>query len=363
MGSKGGIILAAGGTGGHLFPAQALARKILEERPGVELLFAGTGLSTSRYFDREEFNYCDLPSASPFVGGFWRRMKALPALVRGVLQAVGLLRREKPDLVVGFGSFHAFPVLAAAWLLKLPIILFEPNIFPGRVNRLFAPAARLCAVQFAETSPHLGRAVQLVAAPTSCSVCSDRAAARQFFGLQPDRFTLLIFGGSQGAASLNQLMKELAALRPELLNAMQLIHLAGQPAAAEEMVAAYAGLPLVSVRSFEQRMDLAYAAADLALCRAGAATVAELVAFEVPSLLVPYPHGSDRHQHANAAALERQGCAKVELEETLTVEKLALCLKELQEGGLQRMRTALAILKQEQRHATLWDLVREVWER
>ncbi len=133
------ILFAAGGTGGHLFPAQALAEQLMGD--SVELLFAGARLSQNAYFDKTKFPYHDIASTTPFRGGVLKALKSTGILIKGIRESLRLLSQEKPDLVVGFGSFHAFPVLCAAVLKKIPLVLFESNAIPGKVIRLFSKRA------------------------------------------------------------------------------------------------------------------------------------------------------------------------------------------------------------------------------
>src|SRR5271170_6437047 len=132
------ILIAAGGTGGHLFPAQALAEQLSQENVGVELMFAGAKLSENAYFDKTKFRFCDIASMTPFQGSPFKMLKSAGVLIKGIGQSLRLLSQEKPTLVVGFGSFHAFPVICAAAMKKIPLVLFESNAIPGKVVRLFS---------------------------------------------------------------------------------------------------------------------------------------------------------------------------------------------------------------------------------
>jgi hypothetical protein len=147
------VIFAAGGTGGHLFPAQGLAEQLRAKK--VELLFAGAKLSENAYFDKTQFPFCDIASMTPFRKNIFQALKSLWHLFMGISQSLSLLSEKKPDLIIGFGSFHSFPILCAAVIKKVPLVLFESNSIPGKVIRLFAKRAIVTATYFEETKRHL----------------------------------------------------------------------------------------------------------------------------------------------------------------------------------------------------------------
>ena len=153
------LLIAAGGTGGHLYPAQALASELLQKSSDLALLFAGAGLSTNRYFHKEHFAFEDVASGTPFRGNIF---KAVFRIFRGVKRSLRLIDAFKPTLVVGFGSYHSFPLLVAAVLKRIPIVLFESNAAPGKVNRLFSRWAAITAVHFEHASEKLsGKALEV----------------------------------------------------------------------------------------------------------------------------------------------------------------------------------------------------------
>ena len=126
------VIFAAGGTGGHLFPAQALARQLLKKKANVELLFAGAKLTDNVHFDKGKFSHRDITSGTPFRRNVFKAMKSVGALLKGIWESLALLKEQKPDLIIGFGSFHTFPLLCAAVIKKVPLILFESNSIPWK---------------------------------------------------------------------------------------------------------------------------------------------------------------------------------------------------------------------------------------
>ena len=310
------ILIAAGGTAGHLYPAQQLA-SLLES--DCKILFAGHRLQESPYFQKEKFRFFEVVSA-PFGRSFFG------PLLRGLFQAIRLFRREKPDVVVGFGSYHTVPLLLGAVLFRKKIILYEPNLTLGKVNQLFAPFAKRIAVQFLSGSKKF---TPVPLFPWIRSAPLGKSAAREAYGLDPSRKTILIFGGSQGAKFLNEVM-------PKVSHKAQVIHLTGREGEATAEHYAKAGIHAV-VKPFESNMAQAYAAADLAICRSGAGTIAELIRYGVPSLLIPYPYAYG-HQELNARYIETRGGGHLLLQSQATPEVIGELIAKL---DLDAMRVAL----------------------
>lgn len=301
MGQRKKVVIAAGGTGGHLFPAQAVAEALMEQ--DVDLCFAAAGLRESRYFDRDRFPFVEIESATLF-GKKRSLWKAPFVLLKGVWKALFFLAKERPDMVIGFGSFHAFSVLASAFFKRIPIVLFEPNVISGKVNRLFRPCAKMTALQFKQSSDSLQKAIAEVRYPFYSkrhAGSATREEALSYFSLSAAKRTLLVFGGSQGAKSINQLLQKSIPLLQERAQEWQLLHFTGSEESAAALQQEYrkAGLQ-ATVKSFEQRIDLAWRAADCAICRSGASTLAEQIFYGVPALLIPFPYATDDHQTKNA---------------------------------------------------------------
>ena len=277
------ILIAAGGSGGHLFPAQQLADLL----PEAELHFAGHGLSKSSFFQRDRFAFTDIESApleKPFA--------FLRTLGSGVRESLQLLLRLNPDVVVGFGSYHTVPVLCAALLLRKPIVLYEANASLGKVNRLFSPFARAVA------SPFPGKGVTRI--PFFPWIQKETSTSLEGYGLESP--VCLVFGGSQGAAFLNENFWRVAQLA-----GVHVLHFTGKEEQVAPVAERYAQVGVKAVvKAFEPQMARAYAAADCAVCRAGAASVSELVRYRVPALLIPYPYAGN-HQQKNAEWFAQMG--------------------------------------------------------
>lgn len=291
------IILSAGGTGGHLFPAQSLAEHLSE----YEIRFVAGHLSTSAYFDRESYRFYDIDTATFTFTNLPQLFKGSWKIVKGIHQAIQILNEFKPEVVVGFGSFFTLPILIGAVIKKIPIVLHEQNAIPGKVNRLFAPLAHTVAITFPSSPLFFGKRGRKKIKESLFPIRKQKSVsleeAKNYFGLQQHSLpTLLIFGGSKGAARLNQLfLQSLSELPP-----LQILHFTGNQESAEAVKKIYSQRKFhACVKAFEPRMDLAMQAADCAIARAGAATICELIEFKLPALLAPYPFATDNHQEKN----------------------------------------------------------------
>ena len=357
---NGKILIAAGGTGGHMFPAQALAEQLQRTRPHLELHFAGAGLSTNRYFHKEKFSHRDIPSATP--RSLKTLFKALITLFQGIRQSLKLVKEVRPDLIVGFGSFHAFPVLAAGVLARIPIVLFESNAIPGKVNRIFSRFALFNAVQFWDASHRLKGETIEVSLPIFAHLTQKeptREEAHRYYQLDPALFTILVFGGSQGALALNHSVCQAMAHLKSANRQFQILHFAGAKDDLGLIQQNYqkASIPAV-VKAFETHMAFAWKAADFVICRSGAATIAEQVHYEVPALFIPFPSAADNHQQKNAETMEKLGAATCLPEKMLTSQRLYEELQYIfEQGRLEKMRISLSQFKQKQKKSDLINIL------
>jgi UDP-N-acetylglucosamine--N-acetylmuramyl-(pentapeptide) pyrophosphoryl-undecaprenol N-acetylglucosamine transferase len=323
------ILIAAGGTGGHLFPAQQLCSE-LQRNGGAEFLFAGYKLEASSFFDTENISYQEIPSAP-----LKKLLPFLKASSKGFWQSVRLIRSFQPDVVVGFGSYHSFPVLLAAAILRKKIVLFEANCILGKVNRLFLPLATKIAFQFPQQKKKTRKGVFVPLLPwvqqkeIKCYACSE---AKRAYGLDPELLTILVFGGSQGAQFLNREFPKALQILQARGHVFQVIHLTGKEG--ENPEGLYKKYDVAaSIKPFETNMALAYSAADVVVCRSGASTMAELIRLQKRALLIPYPYAADDHQRINAQVLrDKVGTMRMLLQPEASpkkmadeVEKLFLC--------------------------------------
>jgi len=299
------ILFAGGVTGGHIAPGVALAEKIAADAPGSEVLFASVANETeTRMIARSGFRLVKVAG---------RTSGAAAAAVRlplAWLKSLRLLASFKPDVVVGLGGGASIGTSLAAITLRKPLVLLEGNVVPGRATRRLAAWASgiYCQSRVAADALGAGQAA-FTGGPIRKRITDAQAlpkgdVRREVFGLDPDRLTLLIMGGSQGAGPINRIMMDAA---PNVnAEQIQIIHVAGEhdsPAVANAYRAAGVS---AHVLGFFEQMHLAYAAADVAVSRAGAASIAELAAVGLPAILVPLPHAKDDHQRANARLAVRQ---------------------------------------------------------
>ncbi len=349
------VLIAAGGTAGHVFPGLALARSLKELQPGATVRFAGTSRGIEGRAVPEAGFPLDLLPILPLSRRLALETVLSPfAAVAGTAAALRLLRRHRIEAVAGMGGYVTLPVAVAARLAGVPVVLHEQNAIPGVANRLAARFARKVALGVAAAADAFPRGSTItVGNPVRPELARlDRNRLRELgqkeLGLDPDRATLFVFGGSQGARRLNQAL--IAATphwpRPERV---QILHACGRRDEAEVREAWRAAAPearglKVRIEPFIDRMDLAYAACDLALTRAGAMTMAELTATGVPALMVPLPHATADHQAGNARAVAAAGGAVVVRNDDLTGERLAAAATPLLEDPerLAKMSAAMA---------------------
>ena len=322
------MVIAAGGTGGHLYPGIAVARRFAARCLGTEVLFVGhRGGLEERLLPREGFKVSTVTVQALQGRSRLAQVQALGVLGLGTLQAMRLLWRVRPHLVVGAGGYVMGPVVLAATLLRVPRVILEQNVVPGLTVRALARCAQRVFTSFPDSAAYLpGRLVEYTGTPVREEICQVGATEpRQADG----RLHLLVFGGSQGAHRLNQAMLQVAPLLAAHQPRLCLVHQTGEADCAEVTQAyAQAGLQ-AEVHPFLHDMADRYRWADLVLCRAGASTLAELTACGKPAILVPYPYAADDHQRHNAMALQRQGAAQVILDADLTGARLYEVLEPL----------------------------------
>ena len=324
------VAFAGGTTGGHIAPGIGLAERIVRDVPGSNVVFASIANEVEeRMIDGAGFRLAKVARRKT---GRAAKLIALPA---AWLRARRLFASFKPDVVVGLGGGESAPGALAAITMRKPLVLLEQNVIPGRTNRRLAWWAAGVCCQWDGAARALGHRARFTGSPVRSEITRARelnkAKARAFFGLAPDRPTLLVMGGSQGAHAINLAVMQAAG---RLAGAgIQVIHTAGRddsPAARRAYKAA--GLT-AHVSSFLDAMDLAYAAANVALSRAGATSIAELAAAGLPAILVPYPYATDDHQQANAREAAKQGWARTVDQAELDADRAAALVEAMLADG------------------------------
>lgn len=354
------VLLAAGGTGGHVFPAEALAQTLIER--GWRL-----GLVTDRRGHAYGGTLGSLETFRIAAGGIAGRgmlskVRAVAELGLGVIQARAILKRERPAAVVGFGGYASVPTMVAATLLGIPTAIHEQNAVLGRANRLLAGRVNRIATSYGAVE-HLDPAWQAKVAQTGMPVRAAIAALRDtpYPALaegQPIR--LLVLGGSQGARVLSEVIPAALAALPEGLRARLSVAQQCRPEDLDMVRAAYARTGIdATLDSFFADVPERMSAAHLVIARSGASTVAELTALGRPAILVPYPHAIDDHQTANARAVDEAGGAWLMPQPAFTSDALAGRLESLftQPGTLARAAGCARAASRPDAAALLADLV------
>jgi UDP-N-acetylglucosamine--N-acetylmuramyl-(pentapeptide) pyrophosphoryl-undecaprenol N-acetylglucosamine transferase len=325
-------VIAGGGTGGHLFPALAVGEVLLDRGHEVIIFISEKDVDALATKDRPEFRFEKLPSIgmpkifSPAIVGFLKRFNDSLAPCRR------LYRKFQPHAVLGMGGFTSTAPILAGRMRKIPTFVHESNAIPGKANRLNARMTDSVLLGFEACARYFPRSqFQVTGTPIRKSLTRrvPREEALAAFGLSPERKTLLVMGGSQGAHGINEAAIKALPLLKDL--PIQVIHLTGPD---DEQIAAanYRREEIPAhVAAFCHQMELAYSAADLALSRSGAASLSELSYFGIPSLLIPYPHAAENHQVLNAAIFAREGAAIVVEQGQVSMEIFA---REI--GGLLR---------------------------
>jgi UDP-N-acetylglucosamine--N-acetylmuramyl-(pentapeptide) pyrophosphoryl-undecaprenol N-acetylglucosamine transferase len=325
----GPVVIAAGGTGGHIFPAQSLAQELARRGRKVVLMTDDRGHNYAQTFPQAEI--VTVPSATFAGRGLVGKGLAVARLGRGAIAAYFALGRLKPSVVVGFGGYPALPTMFAAARRGLPSIIHEQNAVLGRVNRWLSPKVTKIAAAFQKLT-HLDPVLQPLVTVTGNPVRpAVIAVARPFAKPAADGpFNLLVFGGSQGARVFSTLVPEAISKLPESLRKRINLTQQCRPEDLEAAKARYAAMGLQpTLAPFFSDMGERLAAAHLVICRAGASTVTELCAVGRPSILIPYPFAMDDHQTVNAGQLAAEAAAWSFKEAGLTADQLAAKVTEL----------------------------------
>ncbi|MBW3562431.1 MAG: undecaprenyldiphospho-muramoylpentapeptide beta-N-acetylglucosaminyltransferase [Actinobacteria bacterium] len=348
------VLFAAGGTAGHVFPAVAVARAVQRVDPGIEPVFVGTSdrlegrLVPASGFDLYHIDAVPVPRRVTL--GLFKVPMAIRSAVR---RCEAIIAETAAVGAVTFGGYVSFPLARAAHREHLPLVIHEQNSVPGLANRVAARWADRVAVTFPGSADRFPRPekVAVTGNPVREEIldldpATARPAALEHFRLKEDRRTLLVFGGSQGARALNQAIVGTYG-RWSAPDRLQVLHAAGrslhgEAAAGWENARAAGDGPLVRCVDFIDDMSLAYAAADVVMCRAGATSFAELTAIGRASVLVPLPHATADHQLHNARALERAGGARVITHDDLSPRELVRTIEPLLEDDDVRSTVAAA---------------------
>lgn len=315
------VLIAAGGTGGHIYPGIAVAKEVMRRYPDAEVRFVGTarGLET-RLVPQAGFGLTLIESAGLKNVGIGARLRGLWLLPKSFLAARRLIREFKPDVVVGAGGYVSGPVLLMAALMKVPTLVMESNALPGFTNRMLARFVDKATVTFEAALPYF----------RGKGIVTGNPVRREFFEI-PQRqhdaanIEVLIFGGSQGARAINEAMVAALPALEVQRGVLRITHQTGE-SDFEKVRQGYLSAgwgEQADVRRYIDDMVASFAQTDFVICRAGATTSAELVAAGRAAIMVPFPLAADDHQRKNAEALQAAGAARMILQQDLTGERLA----------------------------------------
>ncbi len=320
------IIIACGASGGHIFPGVALAQELLKSRKDKVLIVCSDKPIDTEILQKSGCDFMTMPQ-NPFTRTYdpLILLRFFIKLARGIFLSLRLLTRRRPDCVVGFGGFVSGPVIFAAWCLRIPRIIHEQNLVAGLANRIGALFADRVAVSFEETKKFFNNKakVMTIGNPVRGSFINlDKARSRERFGLEKERFTIFVMGGSQGASAINNaIVDAMGGIEHMQKHRMQIIHVTGQ----NDYEAVKKRYQKDNIKSkvfpFIEEVDRAYTAADIVISRAGATTIAELTYFGRPSILIPYL-AENVHQKENAYYLSRNNAAVTMEEKDLNIDNI-----------------------------------------
>ncbi len=319
------LLLAGGGTGGHLFPAVALAQLLLKQEPQAAVQFVGT----QKGLEAQLLPKLGLPLTCVdmvgVVGRGWRgKLELVPKLLKSMCQAKKILREFAPNLVVGVGGYSSVPVLLMAKMLGVPYLIHEQNAIPGLSNRLLARGASLICLSFPKSGSGFDQRKTLLTGNPL------RSGLEQVGPQLPKDGKLLIFGGSRGAKAINQIIMEMLPLLKAWPKPPTILHQTGSEDLPQVQQAyAAAGFDPQQVVPFIDDMAAAYAEAQLVICRAGATTLAELTVTGRPAILIPFPFAAGDHQTANARALAEAGAAVLLPQNQMDAKRVTELVREL----------------------------------
>ncbi len=316
------VIFAGGGTGGHVFPGLALMQEF-KKRTKCEFLFIGGIKGMGDGFFKGMAANCKTIDLEGFKGrGVYKKLRSVIKFFMAIIPSARFIREFKPDWVIGLGGYSALPVVSAAFLMRKKTAILEQNLLPGLTNRLLAPFAKKIFVSYTGTLKYL---------PEGKSFVTGNPVRREIIEKKRSRgkrFTVLVFGGSQGARSINTFMVDSLVFLGDIKNKIRIIHQAGKNDRKRVAEAYKKNGFMAEVYDFIEDMAGAYAKSHMAVCRGGATSIAELAVRGIVPLVIPFPYAADGHQDLNAGFLAEQGAAKVIKESEMSGKVMAGVIRE-----------------------------------
>jgi UDP-N-acetylglucosamine--N-acetylmuramyl-(pentapeptide) pyrophosphoryl-undecaprenol N-acetylglucosamine transferase len=335
------IIIASSNTGGHIFPALSLAQKLKQKN--FQIYFVTDKGRIENKIIEKGFNLETISATKLYLNSPLAFLNSVINLLKSFPESAAIINKINPDVVIGFGGYASFPAVMTAGIYKIPVIIHEQNVIPGRVNRIASFFAKKVAVSFPEAKKYFNSRKVIT---TGCPIREDlfqvgKDAALKEFNFKSDKFTILVMGGSQGSHKINeQFIKVISKI--EDISMFQIIHLTGRnDFNYVKNTYGRTGVSACCV-AFLEEMSYAYSIADLIISRAGASTLAEIITFKIPSVLIPYPFAYG-HQKANAIILAEKGASIIIEDKDLSAEKLKEVLLQFlnSRDSLKKMKDAL----------------------
>lgn len=353
------LIISGGGTGGHIYPALAIVEEWKRRHPDAEILYVGTATG----LEADIVPRTGTPFTAIEVAGLPRKISAKTVragikLLKGLRESDGILKSFRPDIVVGTGGFVSFPIVYRAAKRKIPTLIHEQNGVAGISNRMLGKVVDRVLLTIPESERFFARKeiLSVVGNPIRQIFFEKREKNYDEFGLDPEKKTVLIFGGSNGSESLNRAVVDILK---DFHGAYNLIFVPGK-SDYETVIRAVGEKPSVTILPYLYDMPGAYAIADLVVTASGAITLSEIAASHLPSILVPKAYTTENHQEMNARYFEKHGAARVLLEKELTGETLRTMMEELLESDLGAMAEAAGKLATPNAHRDIADAMEEL---
>jgi UDP-N-acetylglucosamine--N-acetylmuramyl-(pentapeptide) pyrophosphoryl-undecaprenol N-acetylglucosamine transferase len=326
------VVIAGGGTGGHLFPGLAVAEELRNRDASTEVIFVGTEFGIeARVVPREGYPLKFLRAEGLVGVSTAKKIKAIAKMFFSVIDSYRIIKTVSPDMVIGAGGYASGAIVFLAFLMSIPTMILEQNSVPGLTNRILGKFVNTVCLTYQESIPFFPKEKTfLTGNPIRTYILKGSTeAGYRLFSLEPQLFTIFVFGGSSGARSINTALVEALNYLHDLKDKIQFLHQTGlkdyEKIREAYRMAGFKG----TIAPFIYQMGEAYAVADVVVSRAGATTLAELTAIGKPAILVPYPFAAGNHQELNAKKLREIGAAKVILDHELKGEALADALREM----------------------------------
>jgi len=322
------LLIAGGGTGGHLFPGITIAQAIKNKEPETEILFVGSSHRIESTFVKEVgFNFTAITTSQLGSTLSFKNILFFCSLIVGIIQSIFILLKFRPTVILGLGGYISVAPLLAGVILRVPAVIHEQNFSPGRANKFLSGFVNKVALSFESSISFFDKSKSVFTGNFVRANIENRLSRRealQQLGLKEDKFTLLLVGGSRGAHKINMVMSEgIELLKKSIpLNEFQIIHLTGSEDE-KQVKDKYTKMKVDNyTTAFLHDMGVAYSIADLAISRGGATTMTEIIHCGLPAIIIPYPYAVRDHQAENARFLERHNVGILILEEELSAEKL-----------------------------------------